>query len=149
MKFTLLFKVHLLSRDYEALTLAQPLSASEYTINRQLGYVSINGQLQDNQVLAVAFQFTYGGQVFQVGEFSTDGVTGENALYVKLLQARVTNPKLPTWDLMMKNVYNIGAYQLSREDFRLDVIYDNIEAGTRTNYIPEGTGVEGQILLSI
>jgi cell surface protein SprA len=137
------------SRDYEALTLAQPLSATEYTINRQLGYVSINGQLDDNQVLAVAFQFTYGGQVFQVGEFSTDGVTGESALYVKLLQARVTNPKLPTWDLMMKNVYNIGAYQLSREDFRLDVIYDNIEAGTRTNYLTEGADIEGKILLKV
>ena len=137
------------SRDYEALTLAQPLSTTEYSINRQLGYISINGQLDDNQVLAVAFQFTYGGQVFQVGEFSTDGVTGESALYVKLLKGRVTNPKLPTWDLMMKNVYNIGAYQLSREDFRLDVIYDNIEAGTRTNYLTEGANIEGKILLKV
>lgn len=137
------------SRDYEALTLAQPLSTTEYTVNRQLGYISINGQLDANQVLAVAFQFTYGGQVYQVGEFSTDGVTGENALYTKLLKSRVTNPKLPTWDLMMKNVYNIGAYQLSREDFRLDVIYDNIEAGTRTNYLTEGANVEGKILLKV
>ncbi|MDP6909300.1 MAG: cell surface protein SprA, partial [Flavobacteriales bacterium] len=65
---------------------------------------------------------------------------------VKLLKSTVPNPKIPLWDLMMKNVYNIGAYQLDRQDFRLDVIYDNIEAGTRTNYLTEGA-IEGQILL--
>jgi len=86
---------------------------------------------------------------FRLENFSTDGVTGESALYTKLLKSRVTNPKLPIWDLMMKNVYNIGAYQLSREDFRLDVIYDNIEAGTRTNYLTEGADIEGKILLKV
>ena len=136
------------SIDYVPLTLAEPLSATEFTVNRQLGYISINGQLDPNQSLAVAFQFTYAGQVYQVGEFSTDGITGEQSLYVKLLKGNVTNPKLPLWDLMMKNVYNIGAYQLAREDFRLDVIYDNIEAGTRTNYITEGA-IDGQILLRV
>ncbi len=136
------------SQDYVPVTLAEPLSETEYTINRQLGYISINGQLNPNQVLGVAFQFTYGGQVYQVGEFSTDGITGENALYVKMLRSNVINPKLPIWDLMMKNVYNIGAYQLAREDFRLDVIYDNIEAGTRTNYLTEGA-INGEILLRV
>lgn len=134
------------AQDYVPLTLADPLSETEFTVNRQLGYISLNGQLDPNEVLAVAFQFTYGGQVYQVGEFSTDGITGENALYVKLLRSNIINPKWPIWDLMMKNVYNIGAYQLAREDFRLDVIYDNIEAGTRTNYITEGA-IDGQILL--
>lgn len=134
------------SQDYVRLTLAEKLSETEYTVNPRLGYISLSGQLDPNQVLAVAFQFTYGGQVYQVGEFSTDGITGENALYVKMLRSNVINPKWPIWDLMMKNVYNIGAYQLSREDFRLDVIYDNIEAGTRTNYITEGA-IDGQILL--
>lgn len=134
------------SQDYEALEFATPLNQSEYRIHPQLGYISLNREMQPNEVLSVAFQYTFGGQVYQVGEFSTDGITGDQALYVKLLKSTVTNPKLPLWDLMMKNVYNIGAYQVSREDFRLDVIYDNIEAGTRTNYITEGA-IDGQILL--
>lgn len=134
--------------DYVPLTLAEQLAPNEFTLNARLGYISINGQLQPDQALAVAFQFTYGGQVYQVGEFSTDGVTGEQALYVKLLRGNVVNPKLPIWDLMMKNVYNIGAYQLSSEDFQLNVIYDNIEAGTRTNYITEGA-IDGKILLEV
>ncbi len=134
------------SQDYEGLELATKLSANEYRLNPQLGYISLNRELQPNEVLAVAFQYTYAGQVHQVGEFSTDGITGANSLIVKLLKSTVTNPKIPIWDLMMKNVYNIGAYQVAREDFRLDVIYDNIPAGTRTNYLTEGA-IEGQILL--
>ncbi len=134
------------SQDYEGLEFATPLSTNEFRLHPQLGYISLTREMQPNEVLAVAFQYTYGGQVYQVGEFSTDGISGEQALYVKLLKSTVTNPKVPIWDLMMKNVYNIGAYQVSREDFRLDVIYDNISAGTRTNYITEGA-INGQILL--
>lgn len=134
------------SQDYAQVKLARRLTTSEYTFNAQLGYLSVTGSLAPNEVLAVAYQYTYGGQVFQVGEFSTDGISGENALFLKMLKSTVTNPKIPLWDLMMKNVYNIGAYNMEREGFRLDVIYDNIEAGTRTNYITEGA-IEGEILI--
>lgn len=134
------------SQDYEPLELATKLNENEYRIHPQLGYISLNRELQPNEVLAVAYQYTYAGRVQQVGEFSTDGISGEQALYVKMLKSTVTNPKLPMWDLMMKNVYNIGAYQLSRDEFRLDVIYDNVDAGTRTNYITEGA-IASQILL--
>lgn len=136
------------SQDYETLELATRLNPSEYRLNAQLGYISLNRELQPFEVLAVAYQYTYNGQVFQVGEFSTDGVTGQDALIVKMLKGTVTYPKLPMWDLMMKNVYNIGAYQLAREDFRLDVIYDNVQAGTKTNFIPEGA-INGNILLRV
>jgi cell surface protein SprA len=135
-------------QDYEMLRLAKRLEPSEYRLNSQLGYVSLNAELQSDQVLAVVYQYTFNGEVYQVGEFSTDGITGEQSLVLKMLKATITNPRLPMWDLMMKNVYNIGAYQLSREDFRLDVIYDNVEAGTKTNYITEGA-INGQILLRV
>jgi len=134
------------SQDYEPLELATKLNPTEYRLHPQLGYISLNRELQPNEVLAVAYQYTYQGNVYQVGEFSTDGITGEQALYVKMLKSTVTYPKLPMWDLMMKNVYNIGAYQLDPQDFRLDVIYDNVAAGTRTNYITEGA-INGEILL--
>ena len=134
------------SQDYEPISRAKMLTENEFRLHPQLGYISLNRELQPNEVLAVAYQYTYAGQVHQVGEFSTDGVTGEQALYMKMLKSTVTNPKLPIWDLMMKNVYNIGAYQLSREDFRLDIIYDNVDAGTRTNYITEGA-IASEILL--
>ena len=136
------------SQDYEPLEQATKLNPSEYTLNSQLGYVSLNRELQPYEVLAVAFQFTYGGQVYQVGEFSTDGITGNNALILKLLKSTVTNPRIPLWDLMMKNIYNIGGYQIAPDNFRLNVIYDNVESGTKTNYLNEGA-IAGEILLRV
>ncbi|MGB1248163.1 MAG: cell surface protein SprA, partial [Chitinophagales bacterium] len=56
-------------QDYEK-TFARLLSSSEYTLNPQLGYISLQSPLQPNQILAVAFKYTYNGQTYQVGELS-------------------------------------------------------------------------------
>ncbi len=119
----------------------------EYTLNPQLGYISLNQRLNNDEVLAVAFQYTVGGEVFQVGEFANDGVNstdvdtgseGEvvtvsnNALILKLLKSSITSTSQPVWDLMMKNIYNTGAYQLSQEDFKLNIFYNE---STPLNFI--------------
>jgi len=57
--------------DYEK-TFARKLNTTEYTFNPQIGFLSINTQLQSDEVLAVAYQYTYNGRVYQVGEFSQD-----------------------------------------------------------------------------
>jgi len=49
---------------------------------------------------------------------------------------------------MMKNIYSLGAYQLSAEDFFLDIYYMD-PGGGKKRYIPEGTGVNGTPLLKI
>ena len=46
----------------------------DYKINNQLGYISLNQKLENDEILAVAFQYTIGDQVYQVGEFANDGV---------------------------------------------------------------------------
>ena len=77
-------------------------------------------------------------------EFSTDGVDATGGLVrpgepgnpgmndiegipqnliVKLLKSNITNVTQPIWDLMMKNIYSLGAFQLEQEDFRLDIQY--------------------------
>ena len=111
---------------------------SDYQLNTQLGYISLNQRLLNDEVLAVAYQYTVGGQVFQVGEFANDGVdatdvsidggTGNqvvnnNNLVLKMLKSAITNVEEPIWDLMMKNVYDTGAFQLSQEDFKLNIFY--------------------------
>jgi len=121
--------------DYSKLENARKLKeSSEYNYNAQLGYISLNQRLTNDEVLAVAYQFTVGGQVYQVGEFATDGVdattvndgTGavtNNSLVLKMLKSNLTTVTEPVWDLMMKNVYALGAYQLSQESFKLDILY--------------------------
>ncbi len=135
-------------QDFEKIEQARKLSPSEYTVNERLGYISLNTALNTDEVLAVAFNYTSNGEVFQVGEFSTDGVEAPSTLVLKLLKGSNLSPYLPTWDLMMKNIYNLGANQLTEEDFILDVVYQNDSTGTFINYLPEGR-LNGRILLEV
>ena len=126
--------------DYEKIENARLLSPTEYTFNSKMGFISLNSALNDDQVLAVAYQYTILGQdsVFQVGEFSSSGINAPNCLVVKLLKGTAQNTKIPLWDLMMKNVYSIRGYQINPEDFRLDVLYKSDDLGVPTGYFTEG-----------
>lgn len=110
---------------YEKVENARKLSESEYTYNALLGFISLNQPLNNDEVLAVAYEYTYRGTTYQVGEFSTDGISGQDALILKLIKPTITNPTLKIWDLMMKNVYSMGAYQVDKNGFRLNVFYND------------------------
>ena len=151
--------------DYAVLESARKLNPSEYKLNEQLGYISLNQRLSNDEVLAVAFQYTIGGKIYQVGEFANSSIPGtsyetnsedqqvlkNNSLIVKLLKSNITDVRQPIWDLMMKNIYNTGAFQLAEENFRLNILYSN---PSPVNYItpiddsiwPEN--LENEILLN-
>ncbi len=135
-------------RDYEKIESARLLSESEYTLNATLGYISIKSQLNADEVLGVAFQYTYNGQVYQVGEFSSDITTTTQSLYVKMLKSTTTDPKMPMWRLMMKNVYSLGAYQVQQQNFKLNIKYLSDTTGTQINYLPV-PGLNNQSLLQV
>ena len=61
-------------QDYSKLENARKLNPNEFTFNPQLGYISLQQRLANDEVLAVAYQYTIGDQVYQVGEFGNDGV---------------------------------------------------------------------------
>lgn len=136
------------SVHYEKVQNARKLTDQEYTFNSQLGFITLNQPLNNDEVLSVAFQYTYMGQTFQVGEFSTDGVAGQDALVLKLLKGTVTNPRYKRWDLMMKNVYSVGAYQVNKENFQLNLWYNNPTTSVDVNYIPQ-PGVDDKPLIQI
>lgn len=120
-------------QDFEK-TYARKLSPSDYTFHPQLGYVMLNQQLQPDEVLGVAYQYTYNGQVYQVGEFANDippDPNTANVLFLKMLKSTAARPKLPIWQLMMKNVYSLGAFGISPQDFRLDIVYLDPGGGER------------------
>ena len=64
-----------IGRDFEKIENARKLNEREYDFNRQLGYISLNTALNTDEVLAVAYEYTLRGQVYKVGEFSTDGIS--------------------------------------------------------------------------
>lgn len=133
--------------DYIKLENARQLSPSDYKLNSELGYISLNQRLNEDEILAVAFQFTVGGEVYQVGEFANDGMEASNQdgsqvpitenLVVKLLKSSITTVDEPNWDLMMKNIYSLGASQLEQEGFELNIVYSNPQA---LNYLEPAQG---------
>ncbi|MGB5358357.1 MAG: cell surface protein SprA, partial [Eudoraea sp.] len=132
--------------DYAILENARKLETGrDFQFDSQLGYISLNQRLSNDEVLAVAFQYTYNGEIFQVGEFANGGIDAttvtpgvevpqinNNTLVLKLLKSNITNVSDPIWDLMMKNIYATGAFQLSQEDFKLNILYSD---PTPRNYI--------------
>ena len=142
-------------QDFEK-TFARKLQTTDYYFNPQIGFFSLNQPLQPDEVLGVAFQYTYNGRVFQVGEFSQDvppDTTGntQRILFLKLLKATSQRTNLPIWDLMMKNVYSVGFGQLERQDFSLDILYEEPSFGEK-KYLPPTTVVDpykGQPILSL
>tara|TARA_Y100000994_G_scaffold43191_1_gene33777 strand:- start:12506 stop:19615 length:7110 start_codon:yes stop_codon:yes gene_type:complete len=123
--------------DYEKIENARRLSSSEYSINSQLGFISLNQALGSDEILAVAFQYTYMGETYQVGEFATD-VTAPSTLILKLLKSTMTDISQSNWNLLMKNVYSLGAYQINREDFILDILHQNDSLGAPVNFLTQG-----------
>ncbi len=124
-------------RDFERLSNARQLSPNEYTFNERLGFISLNQALNNAEVLAVSYQYTLNGATYQVGDLSNDGFTSPDALYLKLLKSTVVDVKNPMWDLMMKNVYSLGAYQVNSQEFRLNVWYNDPQEGVEVPVIPE------------
>lgn len=140
--------------DYEK-TFARKLGPTDYYFNPQAGFISIQVPLQSDEVLAVAYQYTYNGRVYQVGEFSQDvaldstqGV--QKVLFLKLLKATSQRVELPIWGLMMKNVYSLDLFGgIQKEDFKLNVLYEEPSGGLK-RYLPESSqAVDGKPLLRI
>lgn len=127
---------------------ARKLASSEYTLNSQLGYISLKSKLNADEMIAVAYEYTYNGQVYQVGEFSGDVTDTDQCLFLKMLKGSTISTSLPIWDLMMKNVYSLGAYQVQKDKFRLYIKYQNDSTGVAVNNIPEGN-ISNQTLLQV
>ena len=146
--FSSLYPGFQIGRDFEKIENARKLNEREYTFNKQLGYISLNSALNTDEVLAVAYEYTLNGQVYKVGEFSTDGITAPQTLVLKLIKGTALSPRLPTWNLMMKNIYSIGTGRLEKKDFELNVLYQDDKTGNSINYLPEGKLSE-KILLQV
>nr|WP_143756515.1 cell surface protein SprA [Chryseobacterium sp. RU37D] len=114
---------------------ARRLNQNEYTLQPQLGYISLNQKLNDNQLLAVSFSYTMNGsnQVYKVGEFSEES----QVLVTKVLKPNTTvKTSSPMWDLMMKNIYSLDAGQVNQDGFILNVLYRDPQSGGKVNYLP-------------
>lgn len=134
--------------DYERVESARKLDPSEYVLNTQLGYISLKSELHPDEALAIAYEYKHSGKVYQVGEFAADNSTSNQTLFVKLLKNTAFSPQSPCWSYMMKNVYSLRSYQLQKEKFKLDILYQSDTTGIYLNYINEGR-IKKQMLLKV
>ncbi len=136
--------------DFVKVQNARKLLPSEYSYNSKLGFISLNTTLNSDQMLAVSFQYQVVGDTvtYQVGEFSDRGITPPNCLMVKLLKSTTLNTQNPIWNLMMKNVYALGAYQIQAQDFTLNILYSGNRNGVPTAYLTESR-ISGTPLLKV
>ena len=138
--------------DFEKVESARKLNSSEFMYNNRLGFISLNTTINPDQTLAVAYQYTVIGddKVYQVGEFSDQGIPTASCLMVKLLKSTAVNTRIPLWNLMMKNVYNLGAYNINKEDFILNILYTGNSNAVPTGFFDKGPeGIKGVPLLQI
>jgi cell surface protein SprA len=122
----------------------------DYTLDPNLGYISLKQRLRSDEALAVAYTYRINGETRTVGDFSTvqqsgaGGGVGSGRLLLKLL--RPANPVAPTgnqepaaWYLEMRNIYQLGGRGFAAENFSLDVTYEPSGQRKRTS-ISEVTG---------
>jgi cell surface protein SprA len=125
--------------EFQRVTLRK-LNTNEFTFQPQLGYISINTTPNPDDVVGVAYRYTYNGVTHQVGEFSEDlppDSASQKVIFLKLLKGTSARVKLPIWNLMMKNVYALQGINISKDKFRLNVVYEDPGGGNK-RFLPEG-----------
>lgn len=139
------------SLDFVKVGTARRLEDDEYIVNRQLGYVSLLRKLQNDEMLAVSFQYTYNGQTYTVGELTEDysGLSEDQVIFLKMLRPNKINTQAATWDLMMKNIYNLNASQISRDGFTLRIRYRDDATGIDNPSLHEGRNTKDRPLIEL
>lgn len=137
--------------DYEMLRGARRLQPNEFVLHPNLGYISLITPLRNDEILAVSFEYTYNGQVYQVGELTENYQNRPNndVIIMKMLKPSTIRKDIPSWDLMMKNIYSLQTQQLERTNFQLRIIYRDDATGIDNPNLQEGANLKDIPLVQI
>ncbi len=137
--------------DFVKVGTARQLEPDEFVINDRLGYITLLRKLQNDEMLAVSYEYTFDGGRYRVGELSEDYqiYKDDEVIVMKLLRPNKINTQIPSWDLMMKNIYNLNASQIEREGFTLRVHYRDDATGIDNPSLHEGSRTKDQPLIEI
>ncbi len=110
---------------------------SDYEVNYPLGFITLKRNLNSKQALAVAFSYRnpVTGEVEEIGSLSEIG-SGTNRIFLKLLRPKTISPSANAWDLMMKNIYNLGVSDIRQDGFNLDLQFFQIGENVPQNSLP-------------
>ena len=123
----------------------------DYTLNQYTGVLTFNTQIQDNDVIAVAYRVTSDpgnpqNDIFH-GEFlnSSAGDTSK-PLVLQLVKPRNLIPTYKdAWRLLLKNIYPIGGVNIKQDGFVFNVKYE-VPAGDPVTSIQATNGTTVRLL---
>ncbi len=109
------------SDEFEEGEFFQLTRGRDYSVNESLGYISLDARIDQRQAVAVAFSYrNNAGEVVYVGEPNQ----GDNQrLFLKLLRPSTQSTNSRSWDITMRNVYSLGARNLTRDALELDIFF--------------------------
>jgi cell surface protein SprA len=93
----------------------------DYFLSVDLGYIRLRSRSQE-QILACKYLLvnnTTGDTTLTVGHGL---IESDSTLVLKMLKPQSPHPNHPTWDLMFKNVYNLGATNIDSTGFAVRII---------------------------
>ncbi|GAB4055355.1 cell surface protein SprA [Spirosoma litoris] len=139
--------------DFDLLRGAKRLTDREYRLQADLGYISLVTPLRNDEILAVAYEYTYQGRRYKVGELTEDyqARKGDEVIVLKLLKSSTirNNLQLPMWNLMMKNIYGLNSSQITRQGFQLRIIYKDDLTGMDNPNLQEGRRTQNRPLVQL
>lgn len=137
--------------DYEMLRGARKLQPNEFVVHPNLGYISLVTPLRNDEILAVSFEYTYNGKVYRVGELTENyqNRPDNDIIIMKMLRPSTIRKDIPTWDLMMKNIYSLQTQQLERNNFQLRIIYRDDATGIDNPSLHEGANLKDVPLVQV
>lgn len=138
--------------DFEFVKAARKLEVGrDFQFHPELGYVSLNFPLRIDDAIAVAYEYTFKGQTFKVGELTEDyqNFSEDKVILLKLLKHASIKTSLPVWNLMMKNIYSLNANSVAKENFQMRVIYRDDQSGVDNPSLHEGINLKNTPLLEV
>ncbi len=97
---------------------------SDYTVNKTLGYISLNRNLNAGSYLAVSFV-----RERVPGEGTGNVVVGDvnpqstGLTYLKLIRPNNPTPDLSSWPLTMRNFYSLGVSNVTQDGLEVEINY--------------------------
>lgn len=139
--------------DYEVLRGSKRLTEREFKFNAELGYISLVTPLRNDEILAVAYEYTYNGRTYKVGELTEDysARREDEVIMLKLIKSSTIRNRTnsPMWNLMMKNIYSLGTPGVGKQGFQLRIIYKDDRTGMDTPNLQEGRRLQNIPLIRI
>lgn len=138
--------------DFEKINSARKLDPErDFIFHPDLGYISLTTKLRDDEALAVAFEYTIGGQTHKVGELSEDyaSIGSDSVIVLKMIKPQSVKNNITTWDLMMKNVYSLNTSGVEQDNFTLRINYRDDASGQEATYLQEGENTDNIPLVQV